>query len=101
MTKFEPVWLTIPLFDGIKPEKPYHKEHQKRTMQVFPVQNLHVLARSDVETEGNGEKYLLRISADDYYKLWVNGRFAGQGPAPAWPEKYYYNEIDITEFLHP
>ncbi|MFQ7551398.1 MAG: alpha-L-rhamnosidase N-terminal domain-containing protein [Blautia marasmi] len=25
----------------------------------------------------------------------------GTGPAPAWPEKYYFNEIDITGYLHP
>lgn len=101
MKKFEPDWLTIPQFACIKPETPYHKEQENCDHEEFPVKNLHVLARTDVEAEGDGQRYLLRISADDHYKLWINGTFAGQGPAPAWPEKYYYNEIDITPFFRP
>ena len=81
--------------------------------------NLHVLARAslpgsaesgkavgmnggkdrDGDRKKNGVKQLLRITADDYYKLYLNGRFLAQGPAPAYPEHYYYNEIDLTDQL--
>lgn len=44
-------------------------------------------------------RYVLRISADDYYKLYVDGAYVAQGPAPAYPEHYYYNEIDLTDYL--
>ncbi len=64
-------------------------------------QNLHVLARASVscaaEQKKTGEKLILRITADDHYRLYVNGRFAGEGPAPAYSEHYYYNELDLTD----
>ncbi|MDQ1913749.1 family 78 glycoside hydrolase catalytic domain [Paenibacillus sp. GD4] len=41
----------------------------------------------------------LRISADDYYKLYVNGRFVGQGPAQGYPFHYPYNEWDLMEYV--
>ena len=41
----------------------------------------------------------IHISADDYYKLYINGVFVTQGPAPGYPSHYYYNEIDVTNYL--
>lgn len=42
---------------------------------------------------------VLRISADDYYKLYVNGQFVTQGPAPGYHFAYYYNEVSLDRFL--
>ena len=42
---------------------------------------------------------LIRISADDYYKLYINGKYVGQGPAPGYDFAYNYNQYDITEHL--
>ncbi|MCL2068908.1 MAG: family 78 glycoside hydrolase catalytic domain, partial [Oscillospiraceae bacterium] len=36
---------------------------------------------------------------DDYYKLYINGRFVCQGPAPAYHFHYNVNEYDISGFL--
>lgn len=47
------------------------------------------------------EQTIIHITADDYYKLYINGEFITQGPAPAYPFRYYYNSIDITWVLHP
>nr|MBQ4319484.1 family 78 glycoside hydrolase catalytic domain [Clostridia bacterium] len=44
-------------------------------------------------------RYILRISADDYGKYYVNGGFIGQGPTPDYLESYQYNEFDITDRL--
>ncbi len=41
----------------------------------------------------------LKISADDHYKLYINGKFVTEGPAPSYPENYFYNEIDVAEYL--
>ena len=41
----------------------------------------------------------MRISADDYYKLYINGNFVAEGPAPGYPNAYFYNEIDVSAFL--
>ena len=91
-------WFTIPAFAQRKPDNLYHKEQEQGTVPACNAENIHVLCRSEFLWEGR-QKLWLRISGDDYYKVYVNGRYAGQGPAPAYPEDYYYNEIDITSFL--
>lgn len=62
------------------------------------VQNKHILFRKKF-TLSTFKKAIINISADDYYKLYVNGKFAGMGPAPAYTFHYYYDEIDITDLL--
>ncbi len=104
--EFHPVWYTLPELAGIVPQCPYYLDEGKSKQELTGngYQNLHVLTRAAyyVESAAGSDvsgKYILRVSADDYYKLYVNGVFVGQGPAPAYPEKYYYNEIDITPYL--
>ncbi len=41
----------------------------------------------------------VNITADDYYKLFINGKYVGQGPAPGYAFAYNYNRYDITDFL--
>lgn len=96
--EFSPVWYTIPLFAETKPLDVYHKEQEELIGVNNDVKNLHVLARADFVAEA-GKTYFLRISADDYYKLYINGQYVAQGPAPAYPEHYYYNQIDVSEYL--
>lgn len=111
-------WYTIPEFAGVRPVNVYHKENASAPENVGSLtpegsfaqegpltpevslteKNVHVLARSVLLHEGQGRRRLL-LTADDYYKLYINGQFVCQGPAPAWPEHYYYNEIDITPYL--
>lgn len=117
INKFSPAWYTIPQFADTKPLCMYHKEQENVQTESNGVQNLHVLARADFSVEtlqeqkltdsgfcaedfGNtSRRYFLRISADDYYKLYINGQYVAEGPAPAYIGHYYYNEIDITDYL--
>ena len=96
---FSPTWVTTERFSEAKPICMYHKEQEPDPADPVGIANYHVLARATVGHE-EGSVQLLRISADDYYKLYVNGEFVAQGPAPANPEYYYYNTIDITRWLH-
>jgi len=99
---FQPHWYTIPEFAEQLPRQPYHKEYEPDSLSGSQISNLHILARSEyfiLSEEHKKQKYILRITADDYYKVYVNGKHIGQGPAPAYPEKYYYNTYDITKEL--
>lgn len=98
MKKFQPVWYTTKDFADSVPLCIYHKEQEKKPVNNNGIKDYHVLLRADYEAEA-GKKCLLRISADDYYKLYINGVFVTQGPAPAYPEAYYYNELDVTGYL--
>ena len=64
------------------------------------LRNIHILFRKTFDFDG-AENASVLISADDYYKLYVNGVFAGQGPAAGTPEHTYFNRIDVTRFLCP
>lgn len=62
------------------------------------LRNRHILFRRafDLDDVRNARVF---ITADDYYKLYVNGTFAGQGPAAGTPDHTYFNEIDVSALL--
>lgn len=47
------------------------------------------------------ESCTLRITADDYYKLYLNGRYVCQGPAQGYAFSYYWNEVELAPYLQP
>lgn len=94
-------WITDPRFAALQPLNLLHK-------QLFPVsipehpadlQNQHLLVRKQFQVTDAIREAYLDISGDDYYKLYINGEFVGQGPAPGYPDHYYYNHIDIAKYL--
>ena len=97
-------WIQDPLFRL----EPYHHFLQKEDDKV-PVhidddgpKDIHTLFRKTFQLRGNEiENAKLFITADDVYKLYVNGRFIGFGPAPAYLFAYPYNGWDITRELVP
>ena len=93
-----------PDFAELEPLHVWHKEHAAYEQPHHPehLKNRHILFRKRFvlpEFDPKKNRALLRITADDYYKLRINGMFVTQGPAPAYPSAYYYNEIDVTQFL--
>lgn len=61
--------------------------------------NMHVIFEEQFEL-AKFSSAKIKITADDYYKLYINGTFVGQGPAPAYSAEYRFNEYDITSLLH-
>jgi alpha-L-rhamnosidase len=41
----------------------------------------------------------IRITADSYYRLFINGQWVNDGPCRSWPEHFQYDEIDVTPQL--
>ncbi len=41
----------------------------------------------------------LRITADSYYRLFINGHWVNDGPSRCWPEHFQYDVIDATPYL--
>ena len=41
----------------------------------------------------------LRITADSYYRLYVNGTWVNDGPSRCWPEHFQYDELDVSSYL--
>ncbi len=41
----------------------------------------------------------LRITADSFYRLYVNGHWVNDGPGRSWPEHFQYDVMDVTPYL--
>lgn len=94
-------WICPHLFEDLVPRNMYHKEHAPclfESCESDP-KNLHVMFKKRFNISVSEGRYILRISADDYGKYYVNGAFVGQGPTPGYIESYHYNEFDITDHL--
>lgn len=42
---------------------------------------------------------VVRITADTYYRLSINGQWVNDGPCRAWPEHFQYDAIDVGSYL--
>lgn len=96
--KFQGAWITNREFRDLKPVNVFHRQLEKIEIPSVAPQNAHILFRRWFEAESGKQTYIY-ISADDYYKLYINGNFVCQGPAPGYPFHYYYNKVDITDYL--
>lgn len=105
-------FISHPDFCAVDPINVYHreigedgiyfptKEEEGSVSILHPadMRNKHIIFRKKAELD-EFKKATLKITADDYYKLYINGKFVTEGPAPSYPESYFYNEIDVTEYI--
>ena len=92
-------FITHPDFAAIEPINTYHKEYPK-IPHTHPDEylNKHVLFRKKITLEST-ERATVKITADDHYKLYINGKFVAEGPSPSYTNSYYYNELDVSDYL--
>ena len=95
-------WITSERFAHIEPRNVFHRQLAPSPgEEEAELKNRHILFRRKFTlTAAEAANARIFISADDYYKLYLNGRFVGQGPTPAYDFHYYYNEMDLSGFLH-
>lgn len=94
------LFISHPDFAELTPLNVFRKEFPKLENPYHPeeLKNRHILYRREFSVSAFG-RATLRISADDYYKLYINGRFVTMGPAASYPHCYCYNELDVSEYL--
>ena len=87
-------------FENLKPIDVFHKELSPNPAEKHAESlcNRHILFRKKA-VFGKASKAILKITADDYFKLYINGVYVAQGPPPSYPDHYYFMEIDVTPFL--
>lgn len=94
------LYLTNRRFADVSPVNVFHRENEPFTSVHDPdLLNRHILFRKDFTLDAVPAAALFSVTADDYYKLYVNGVFVTQGPAPGYPFHYYYNTVDIARYL--
>lgn len=97
---FSGKWITRSVFADTKPVNVFHRQTEEPELHNEMPKNQHMLFRKHFTVQEGGNVKLY-ITADDYYKLYIGGKFVTQGPAPGYPFHYYYNEIDISDFVQP
>lgn len=90
--------ITAEEFADIKSVNVFHRQLEKIEIKSVAPQNSHILFRRKFNAK-KGEKTVAYITADDYYKLYINGKFVCPGPAAGYPFHYWYNEVDISDFI--
>src|SRR5207244_808181 len=63
-------------------------------------QNLFTYFRKTFDLPSGPVAAVTHVSADSRYRLYVNGRYVGRGPVRGDLVWQYYDDYDITPFLH-
>lgn len=94
-------WIADSEFAKLTPIDLYRKELKREERPDHPagLRNRHMLVRKEFPLDGSLSGAYLDITGDDYYKVYVNGRFVGQGPAQGPPFHYFYNRFNVASFL--
>lgn len=94
-------FISHELFADLKPINVFHTEYPQVTVPnaTEKYADKHVLFRKKFNAGGDLFKAVLKITADDYFKLYINGEFVTQGPPPSYPQAYYYMELPVGRFL--
>ena len=92
-------WISNATMAELSPRNVFHKQLTPLPLDCSEHRNRHILFRKRFTLTEAFRSARIFLSADDYYKLYVNGRFVTQGPAPSYHFHYNYNEVDLTPYL--
>lgn len=84
-------WIAHPSSHEFAPPQPYLEEGERNAYYFF---------RREFTIDNLPRKALLSITGSSYYRLWINGNMVDRGPVTSMVFYRYYNELDVTGFLH-
>jgi len=58
-----------------------------------------VLFRKNFELQAKPEKFVIHLSADNHYRLFVNGKYITRGPARGDISHWFFETLDIAGYL--
>ena len=96
---FKGKWITDEEFFQLKPRNIFHRQLDKIDLPCDEHRDRHILFRKAFLCDIPSDNAQIYISADDYYKLYINGQFVAQGPAPSYHFSYNYNVVDVGAYL--
>ncbi|MEK7416013.1 MAG: family 78 glycoside hydrolase catalytic domain [Planctomycetota bacterium] len=94
-------WICDPDFVALTPRPLLRLAYQPELAAPHQVDlvNRHTFYRAVVNLDHQPGSARLRLTADDWYRLWINGRLVGEGPAPGYHYRYFVNDWDVSSFL--
>ena len=92
-------WISDEEFYALEPRNVFHRQLEKVTLDTNEHRDKHVLFRRTFALEQKPASAALFLTADDYYKVYINGTFVTMGPTPGYPQHTYYHTVDVTPYL--
>ena len=99
MHTFSGLPITTEEFEHLAPRSVFSREIDRKVLDTASHRDRHILFRRRFILKDLPQNATLYLSADDHYKLYVNGNFVCEGPAPAYHSAQEYNTVDITPYL--
>ena len=96
---FQGKWITTEEFFELPPRNVFFRQLTREKPDCSEHRDRHILFRRRFSLDSPIEKAILYVSADDYYKLYINGVFVTQGPTPSYHFQYNYNTVDVAPYL--
>lgn len=100
MHDFQGKWITTEEFCRLTPRNVFSRQLTRVALDCTEHRDRHILFRRRFVCDAPPREGKIYISADDHYKLYVNGRYVCEGPAPAYHFQTNYNTVDVSAFLH-
>lgn len=66
---------------------------------VQPQDHTMILFRKSFELPSKPARFVVHVSADNHYRLFVNGKYITRGPARGDISHWFYETLDLAEFL--
>jgi hypothetical protein len=95
---FQGKWISNEKLAVLQPRNVFFRQLEVQSLDCSQYRNEHILFRRKFSVDKFSSAKIY-ITADDYYKLYINGKFVSQGPAPSYHFRYNYNEVDIGKYL--
>lgn len=92
-------WITSKNMSDLKPINVFHKQLDTHEIEESKYVNQHILFRKKFRVDEIINSANIYITADDYYKLYINGKFVIQGPTASYPFAYNYNVANISDYI--
>lgn len=96
--RFTGQWITNETFADKRPRNVFHRQLDPLKLPCEN-QDSHILFRKKFLLPDRPQRAVLFLSADDHYRLYLNGRFVTEGPTASYPWAYNYNAVDVSAYL--
>ncbi|HSO87732.1 MAG TPA: alpha-L-rhamnosidase N-terminal domain-containing protein, partial [Draconibacterium sp.] len=98
MKRFLFFLFLLPIFSfAVQPENWTAQWIMHPTVQ--PQAHAVVLFRKTFELAEKPESFVVHVSADNHYRLFVNGKYVLRGPARGDISHWFYETVDIADYL--
>ena len=67
---------------------------------VQPQDHAVIIFRKTFDMPAEPDDFIIHLSADNHYRLFVNGNYILRGPARGDLEHWFYETVDIAEYLN-